>query len=99
MTAKQRPQPKRPPEIAEPPEIKRGDDNRIAEEQNQNKPVVYYDGFKEKFRTMNLARPTQDHYAMRSSCTRKVIAYQCKRCQVAFNNRPALEKHKCSAYQ
>ena len=99
MTAKQRPQPKRPLEIAEPPEKKRGDNNRIAEEQNRNKPVVYYDGFKDKFQTMNLARPTQDQCATRSSCTQNVIAYQCKRCQVAFKNRPAPGKHKCSAYQ
>ena len=47
---------------------------------------------------MNLGRPTQGHYATSSSCTRKIIAHQCGKCQVAFKLKSNLEAHKREHY-
>jgi hypothetical protein len=57
-------------------------------------PTTDRDEFKEAFLAMNLARPTQGHYATRSSCTRYIIAHQCGVCQVAFKFKSNLKAHK-----
>ncbi len=92
---KQRPEPNRPPENTESP--RRGEEpehSQIAStQQNLADAAAGRDEFRETFLAMNLARPTQDHYATRSSCTKKIIAHQCKVCQVAFKLKTRLREH------
>ena len=92
---KQRPEPNRPPENTESP--RRGEEpehSQIAStQQNLADAAAGRDEFRETFLAMNLARPTQDHYATRSSCTRKIIAHQCRVCQVAFKLKTRLREH------
>ena len=92
---RQRPGPNRPPEKTESPH--RGEESEHSQlastQQNLADATAGRDEFRETFLAMNLARPTQDHYATRSSCTRKIIAHQCRVCQVAFKLKARLREH------
>jgi hypothetical protein len=95
---KQRPGPNRPPEKTESP--RRGEEpehSQIAStQQNLADAAAGRDEFRKTFLAMNLARPTQDHYATRSSCTRKIIAHQCRVCQVAFKLKARLRNTRAN---
>ncbi len=92
----QRPRPNRPPETPRTTEQTNADPAQETQTQrNSNDDGNNNDEFRRRSRELNLSRPTRHRYATRSNTdTIRMIAYQCRTCQVAFKYRTDLRTHR-----
>ena len=80
-------------------EVKGSDYFETKTQRDRNDNGNNNDEFRQKFRELNLSRPTQHRYATRSNTdTIRMIAYQCGTCQVAFKYRTNLRAHRLTQH-